>query len=101
MEYKATLKGIRVVYVKPHYTSKECNRCHSRNTSRHVGFFQCKVCGHTLNSDLNGARNIAQRYTRITGLGFCKQAHDLACDEVEIMPNGIGLIPSTAISSIR
>ncbi len=100
LEYKATLKGARVVYVNPHYTSKECNRCHCRNTSRHVGFFECNVCGHSLNSDLNGARNIAQRYMRITGLGFCKQAHDLACDEVETMPNGIGLMPSTAISSI-
>ncbi|MFX1363229.1 MAG: hypothetical protein ACFE7A_07230, partial [Promethearchaeota archaeon] len=62
---------------------------------------ECNVCGHSLNSDLNGARNIAQRYMRITGLGFCKQAHDLACDEVETMPHDIELIPSTAISSVR
>ncbi|MFX1362367.1 MAG: RNA-guided endonuclease InsQ/TnpB family protein [Promethearchaeota archaeon] len=101
LEYKASLKGARVVHINPHYTSKECNRCHSRNTSRHIGFFECNACGHTLNSDLNGARNIAQRYTRITGLGFCKQAHDSACDDVETIPNGIGLIPSAAISSIR
>jgi putative transposase len=83
LEYKATLKGVRVVYVRPHYTSKECNRCHSRNTSRHRGFFACLICGHTLNADLNGARNIARRYMRITGLGFGKHAPDLACDEVE------------------
>ncbi len=84
-EYKATLKGVRVVYVRPHYTSKECNRCHSRNTTRHRGFFVCRTCGHTLNADLNGARNIAQRYMRITGLGFGKHAHVLACDEVETL----------------
>ncbi|MFX0097906.1 MAG: RNA-guided endonuclease InsQ/TnpB family protein [Candidatus Hodarchaeota archaeon] len=101
LEYKATFKGARVVYVNPHYTSKECSRCHNRNTSRRIGFFECKVCGHTLNSDLNGARNIAQRYMRIIGLGFRKQAPDLACDEVETTPNGIGLMLSTAISSIR
>ncbi|MFX0088302.1 MAG: RNA-guided endonuclease InsQ/TnpB family protein [Candidatus Hodarchaeota archaeon] len=70
LEYKATLKGIRVVYVRPYYTSKECNRCHNRNISRHIGFFKCNACGHTLNSDLNGARNIAQRYMRITGAGL-------------------------------
>jgi len=98
LEYKATLKGVRVAYVRPHYTSKECNRCHSRNTSRHGGFFECRTCGHTLNSDLNGARNIAQRYMRITGLGFCKHARVLACDEVEI-PFG-RLIPSIAKSSV-
>ncbi len=101
LEYKATLKGVRVVHIDPHYTSKECNRCHSRSTSRYIGFFKCNACGHTLNSDLNGARNIARRYMRITGLGFCKQALDLACDEVETMPDGIELTPSTAISFIR
>ncbi len=64
IEYKALGKGIRVVYVNPAYTSKECNRCHSRNTIRHSGFFECKDCGHSLDSDINGARNIAQLYIR-------------------------------------
>ncbi|MFP3952296.1 MAG: RNA-guided endonuclease InsQ/TnpB family protein [Candidatus Bathyarchaeia archaeon] len=83
LEYKAIKKRIRVVYVDPRNTSKECNRCHSTNTSRHGGFLECRACGHTLNADLNGARNIAQRYTRITGLGRCKPAPDLTCDEAE------------------
>jgi IS605 OrfB family transposase len=99
MEYKATLKGVRVVYVRPHYTSKECNRCHSRNTSRHRGFFECHSCRHTLNVDLNGARNIARRYRRIIGLGCGKHAHVLACDEVETLADvARGLRPSTAKS---
>jgi len=101
LEYKATLKGVRVVYVSPHYTSKECNRCHSRHTSRHRGFFECHSCGHTLNADLNGARNIARRYRRIIGLGCGKHAHVLACDEVETLSLvGRGLRPSTAKSLI-
>jgi putative transposase len=99
LEYKATLKGVWVVYVRAHYTSKECNRCHSRNTSRHRGFFECHACGHTLNSDLNGARNIARRYRRIIGLGCGKHAHVVACDDVETLSGvGRGLKSSTATS---
>jgi len=86
LEYKATMHGIRVVYVNPAYTSKECNRCHSRNTSRHRGFFECNVCGHSLHADLNGARNVVQRYMRNTGLGSCKPAPDLVCDDGETIP---------------
>ncbi|MFX1521097.1 MAG: RNA-guided endonuclease InsQ/TnpB family protein [Promethearchaeota archaeon] len=100
LEYKATLKGVRGVYVSAHYTSKECNRCHSRNTSRHRGFFACHSCGHSLNSDLNGARNIARRYTRIIGLGFGKHAHVVAYDEGETLLYGSGLIPSAATSPL-
>lgn len=62
IEYKALEIGCRVVYVNPAYTSKECNRCHTRNSVRHSGFFKCRSCGHSLNSDINGARNIAGRY---------------------------------------
>jgi IS605 OrfB family transposase len=98
LEYKATLKGVRVVYVRPHYTSQECSRCHSRNTSRHRGFFKCHTCGHSLNSDLNGARNIAQRYMRIIGLGCGKHAPVVAYDDVETRLRKRGLIPSTATS---
>ncbi len=99
LEYKATLKGVRVVYVRPHNTSQECNRCHARTTRRYRGFFECRTCGHTLNADLNGARNIARRYRRITGLGCGKHAHVLACDEVETLSRvGRGLRPRTAKS---
>lgn len=84
LEYKASKNGIRVVYVDPAYTSQDCNRCHMRKTSRYTGFFRCKVCGHTLNVDLNGARNIARRYRRIIGLGLGKQPPDLTCEEVKV-----------------
>ncbi|MFX1518651.1 MAG: zinc ribbon domain-containing protein [Promethearchaeota archaeon] len=87
-----------LTYIRPQYTSKECNRCHSRNTSRHRGFFECHSCGHTLNSDVNGARNITRRYRRIIGLGCGKHAHVLAYDDVETLLQGRGLKSSTATS---
>ena len=83
LEYKATIKGVRVVYVNPRNTSKECNRCHSLNTRRYSGFFKCEACKHSINADLNGARNIARRYMRITGLGSCKPAFNLTCNEAK------------------
>ena len=64
IEYKATCKGCRIVYVNPAYTSKTCHVCHNIDTSRHAGFIECLCCGHSLNSDLNAAINIALRYTR-------------------------------------
>ena len=42
--------------------------------------------------------NRARRYMRITGLGFGKHAHVLACDEVETLLYGRGLKLSTAKS---
>lgn len=98
LEYKAIKKGVLVVYVNPAYTSKECNRCHSRDTIRHRGFFECNTCGHSLHADLNGARNIVQRYMRNIGLGSCKPAPDLACNEVESY--NTELRPSTAKSPL-
>ena len=65
IEYKALSRGCRVVYVNSKYTSKKCNRCHSTKTVRHSGFFECLSCGHSLDADLNAARNIAQLYRGI------------------------------------
>jgi putative transposase len=98
LEYKATLKGVRVVYVRPHYTSKECNHCHNRNISCHQGFFACHNCGHTMKSDLNGVQDITRRYRRITGLNCSKHAHVVAYDEIETLLQGRGLKPRTAIN---
>jgi IS605 OrfB family transposase len=64
IDYKAIREGCRVVYVNPAYTSQECCICHNTNTVRHRSFVLCLDCGHSLNSDLNASRNIAQRYMR-------------------------------------
>jgi putative transposase len=68
IEYKACLKGVRVVYINPQNTSNECSNCgHVDGESRHGGFYKCVNCGFSLDADLNAARNIARRYTRNTG----------------------------------
>ncbi len=64
IEYKSLMKGVRVVYVNPGYTSKTCSRCHNVDTVRHRGFVECKTCGYSLNSDFNASINIAQLYMR-------------------------------------
>lgn len=64
IEYKAREKGLRVVKVSERNTSKTCHKCGSENTSRPTqGRFDCKTCElKNYNADLNGARNILQRF---------------------------------------
>jgi len=89
IEYKATLEGIRVVYIDPAYTSKTCSKCNSTDTYRRGGWFECKNCGCTLDADLNASRNIAQRYMRNMGLRVdCNPAHDSRDDETDYPDNG-------------
>lgn len=91
LEYKATLKGIRVVYIDPRNTSKRCSRCGSLHTQRkgqHGGFFKCNNCGYTLDADLNASRNISHTYTVTMGLRVaCKPAHDTRMDDSEGTPS--------------
>ena len=62
LEYKCLDRGINVVYVDPAYTSKQCSRCGSLNTSRKQTLFKCEACNYSLDADLNGSRNIQERY---------------------------------------
>jgi len=62
IKYKAMERGIAVVGVPEHYTSKHCSRCGSMNTERpHQGVFVCKSCRYQINADINGAKNILKR----------------------------------------
>ncbi len=64
IEYKAEEKGLRVVKVNESDTSKTCHKCGSENTTRPTqGKFTCNTCGlEDYNADLNGAKNILQRF---------------------------------------
>ena len=64
LDYKAVLSDSLAVKVPAQYTSQCCPKCgHTSKQNRpNKGLmFICKACGHTLHSDLVGARNIALR----------------------------------------
>lgn len=61
IKYKAEEKGIEVVTIKPNFTSQRCSKCgcitKENRTSQEK--FECTVCNHKVNADVNAARNIA------------------------------------------
>lgn len=68
IDYKAKEKGIKVVKIKPNYTSARCNKCgyvhvkEDKNTWRpSQETFHCQNCNHKSNADHNAAKNIAMK----------------------------------------
>ncbi len=63
LTYKAILAGVPVVLVDPRNTSRTCHKCgHCEKKNRKSqSEFVCRSCGHSVNADVNGARNIAAR----------------------------------------
>ncbi len=60
IEYKADMKGIKVDYVKPAYTSQTCKCGHCHKDNRHYLNFKCKKCGYKNHADVNASINIAK-----------------------------------------
>jgi putative transposase len=60
LEYKTAARGGAVVPVQPAYTSQRCSTCgHTAKENRPTqAHFECEVCGHEENADLNAAKNI-------------------------------------------
>jgi putative transposase len=75
LEYKARLKGVRVVVVDPRYTSRTCPRCgHLDRRNRRSGrLFRCRACGFQHNADVVAALNLARR-AGSEGTGRCQPA---------------------------
>lgn len=64
IEYKAKLSGITVVYVKAKYTSQRCSKCGKVvKSNRKKNLYACN-CGNHIHSDLNAARNIADKHLK-------------------------------------
>jgi len=66
VDYKAKREGIKVLYISPEYTSKECSHCGEKvNTQRpfngNSSLFKCNKCGVELNADYNASINIAKK----------------------------------------
>lgn len=63
VEYKARRAGVPVVLVDPRYTSQTCSACGHREKAnrRSQAVFCCLHCGHSMNADENGARNIRSK----------------------------------------
>ncbi len=63
IEYKAKMKGIKVEYVNPRYTSQTCPKCcniDSKNRKKGTVEFKCVKCGYQNNADFIGAWNISK-----------------------------------------
>lgn len=65
---KAKEYGIKVIKVKPNYTSQRCNKCGfiHKDVKKEIwrptqSSFKCVNCDHKTNADLNAARNIAMQ----------------------------------------
>jgi len=63
IEYKATERGIAVVYVDPKHTSQRCPRCgFVAKSNRRGHVFRCASCGFAGHADIVAATNIRQVY---------------------------------------
>jgi ribosomal protein S27AE len=61
----APSKNIKVVAVRPAYTSQTCPRCQFQSPlNRLLDTFKCQRCGYVANADYVGALNIALRFLR-------------------------------------
>lgn len=67
IKYKAEEKGINTIFINPQYTSKRCSKCgniheENRDCKNNQSKFECVICGHKENADINASKNIAIPY---------------------------------------
>lgn len=63
--YKAEEVGIEVIKISERYTSRTCSVCgfvNNPSARKHRGLLVCASCGAATHADVNGARNILQKY---------------------------------------
>jgi IS605 OrfB family transposase len=63
MQDKAEENRVFLAFVEPAYTSQTCNSCGAIDKkSRNGEVFKCTACGYADDADVNGAKNILQRF---------------------------------------
>jgi len=66
INYKASWEGVPAYRVREAWTSKTCHRCGQVGKRPYQGLFMCPSCNLVYNADLNGAINIAKRFSSYT-----------------------------------
>lgn len=63
MTYKAEMYGVRLVFVDPRNTSRQCSCCGhiDKNNRKTQDEFVCTACGFSAHADINAAVNIGRR----------------------------------------
>lgn len=61
--YKALWEGIPAIKISERNTSKTCHKCGKMGRRPSQGLFKCPNCGLEYNADLNGAINLAKRFS--------------------------------------
>ncbi len=63
IDYKSKLSGVKVVYVNPKNTSRQCSKCGytDKSNRKDQEHFECLNCNFKDHADINAAVNIASR----------------------------------------
>jgi len=69
IKYKAQEAGVLCKVIDESYTTVTCSKCGHQRDSRPGKEFTCPECGYQVNSDVNGAKNIASR-----GFGYISES---------------------------
>ncbi|WP_324734966.1 transposase [Thermococcus sp. SY098] len=68
IEYKAKLKGVRVVFVNPAFTSSLCPICGEKLSPNEHRVLKCSNCGFEADRDVVGSWNIRLRALKMWGV---------------------------------
>ncbi|MCD6559412.1 MAG: transposase, partial [Palaeococcus sp.] len=68
IEYKAKLKGVRVVFVNPAFTSSLCPVCGEKLSPNGHRVLKCSKCGFEADRDVVGSWNIRSRALKMWGV---------------------------------
>ena len=62
LQYKCAARGVNLIVVDEHYTSKVCSACGNyKRELKGEKIYYCKKCKNTIDRDVNGCRNIIMK----------------------------------------
>ncbi|MFF2396001.1 RNA-guided endonuclease InsQ/TnpB family protein [Nocardia sp. NPDC058114] len=87
---QARYTGTRIVVVPAAFTSQMCSACGvvDPESRKSQALFRCAHCGHTLNADVNAARNILAAGRAVTACGDLSASRSMKQESKADIPRG-------------